>query len=66
VDCNLSRTAKKLCGEAELFAGRGEKGGLLVLLIDNGMIASMILKGAQARYNHDVIYFTPGRWKGEI
>jgi hypothetical protein len=65
LDCIPSWSAKKLCGEAELLAGRGEKGGLLVLLIDDGMIARMALARAQLRYNRVVICFTFCLVKGE-
>jgi hypothetical protein len=56
---------KSSVGRQSFFAGRGEKGGLLVLLIDDGMIAPMALTGAQARYNRIVVYFTPGRLQRE-
>ena len=51
--------AKKLCGgSAELFAGRGEKGGLFVLMNDNDMIAGMVSSVAQLNYTRTVIHLT--------
>ena len=55
---------KSSAGNAELFAGRGEKGGLLVLLNDEAMIAAMTLAVAQIRYSRSVNYFTVGRRAG--
>jgi hypothetical protein len=55
---SLLETQKSSAGTAELFAGRGEKGGLFVLLDDDVMIAGMTGVVAQAGYKPGVIYFT--------
>lgn len=49
---------QKALREDRAFAGRGEKGGLFVLLYVEGMIADMVFVVAQMRYNEGVIRFT--------
>jgi hypothetical protein len=55
---DVRQKAKNSAGNAELFAGRGEKGGLMVLLDDTLMIVGPACPVAQLCYIRGVNYFT--------